>query len=92
MGEGKLFIGLNLRLDKDKGFIFVDQAHYAKEVLETYGMLDYNPTTTLIVPSESLVKGLDEERLSLAEKTIYEALVASLGFLIIIQGQISLAP
>ena len=38
MGEGKVFIGLNLTCDTEKGLIVIDQAHYTREILETYGM------------------------------------------------------
>jgi len=81
MGEGQLFIGLNLIRDKEKGLIFVDQSHYTKEVLETYGMAECNPAATPLLLGESLVKGSDTDLLPPGDKKIYQVLVGSLGYL-----------
>ena len=56
IGEGKVFIGLNLVRDREKGLIFVDQSHYAKEVLEIYGMSECNPAATPLIPVTKLAQ------------------------------------
>jgi len=81
LGEGKLFIGLNLIRDREKGLIFVDQSHYTKEVLEPYRMAKCNPAATPLLLDESLVKGSDTDLLPPEDKKIYQALVRSLGYL-----------
>jgi len=79
--EGKVFIELNLSRDREKGLILINQAHYAKALLDTYGILDCNPVSCLITPGEVLVRGTDLELLSPTEKKLYQAIVGSLSYL-----------
>jgi len=79
--EEKLFIGLNLIRDREKGLIFMDQSYYMKEVLKTYEMAEYNLAATSLVLGESLVKGCKTCLLLQGDKKIYQALVGLLGYL-----------
>jgi len=81
IGEGKVFIGLNLIRDREKGLIFVDQSHYAKEVLQIYGMAECNPAATFLLLGELLVKDSEIDLLPPGDKKIYQTLVESLGYL-----------
>ena len=75
MGCAKLFIGLKLFRDRPRRLLYLDQSHYARDILDTYHMSDCNPCLLPMNPA------LPEERLSDSEKRTYQAIIGSLGYL-----------
>ena len=50
LGEAKVFIGLKITRDREVRTISLDQAHYARSILETYQLIDCNAVSILMQP------------------------------------------
>lgn len=79
LGVANVFVGLRISRDRVQRTIYIDQAHYAKEILETYGMWNCNPVWIPMSPGDILEKKGD--LLSPSEKRTYQAMVRALGYL-----------
>lgn len=71
-------LGIHLTYNED-GSIFIDQAHYLEDILETFQMEDCNPVKTPFAPNTSLSEGSDEE-IAAAKHLPYMSLVGSLMY------------
>ena len=79
LGAANVFVGLRISRDRAQRTIYIDQAHYAKEILETYGMWNCNPVWIPMSPGDILEK--EGDLLSPSEKRTYQAMVGALGYL-----------
>ena len=70
-GIATLFVGLKITRDCENQTIYVDQAHYAREILDTYGMKECNLVNVAITLGKVL--RLEGVLLELAEKGTYQA-------------------
>ena len=76
LGELKYFLGIQ---DNGKGFIWIGQPAYTKNLLKSYGMQDSNPTSTPVDANSKLqpAKNPDEP----LNQTEYQSAVGSLMYL-----------
>lgn len=52
IGEYKFFLGVGIERDWEKGKIRLTQTVYLKAIIERFGLIYRNPTTTLYVSKE----------------------------------------
>ncbi|XP_057418603.1 uncharacterized mitochondrial protein AtMg00810-like [Lotus japonicus] len=76
MGELKLFLGLQIKQEKDK--IYIHQTKYIKDMLKKYNMHKSNDMSTPMYPNTVLDKN-DES--SLVDPTSYRGMIGSLMYL-----------
>ena len=81
-GPAHIFIGLRITRNRDLRQLFIDQAHYARDILQTYGMAACNPCFIPMKPGDQhLPKPLPHDRLSEDDQRTYQAIIGSLGYL-----------
>ena len=82
LGPATVFIGLRIIRDRTRRLIYVDQSHYCRHILDLYRLSDCNPCLIPMNPSDHLLtRAKPEECLSASEKTTYQAIIGSLGYL-----------
>lgn len=82
LGPATVFIGLRIVRDRARRPIYIDQSHYCRDILDLYGLSDCNPCLIPMNPSDHLLtRAKPEECLSASEKTTYQAIIGSLGYL-----------
>ncbi|XP_039128972.1 uncharacterized mitochondrial protein AtMg00810-like [Dioscorea cayenensis subsp. rotundata] len=86
LGELKHFLGLEV--EKTKDGIFLCQQKYAKDLLETYGMLECKPLSTPMEPNIKLRAG---EGKDLEDPRMYRQLVGSLIYLTLTRPDLAYA-
>ncbi|XP_039142881.1 uncharacterized mitochondrial protein AtMg00810-like [Dioscorea cayenensis subsp. rotundata] len=86
LGELKHFLGLEV--EKTKEGMFLCQQKYAKDLLETYGMLECKPLSTPMEPNIKLRAG---EGKNLEDPRMYRQLVGSLIYLTLTRPDLAYA-
>lgn len=63
LGPASVFIGLRIIRDRDHRRIYIDQNHYARDILDLYGMSKCNPCLVPLTSDTPLAKALPSEKL-----------------------------
>lgn len=81
LGPASVFIGLRITRDRENRRLYIDQNHYARDILDLYGMSKCNPCLVPITPDTPLAKALPSEKLPPEQTRLYQAMIGSLGYL-----------
>lgn len=77
MGEARFVLGIQIRRDREKGSISIDQEQYIREILARFEMSDCNPVSTPMDHNQKLTKLMcpqsDDERRELSSIPYQEA-------------------
>lgn len=86
LGELKHFLGVEI--EKTKDGLFLGQQKYARDIIQKYGMMGCNTSST---PMEPNLKLCSHEGKDLEEETMYRQLVGSLIYLTLTRPDIAFA-
>jgi len=67
-GPADIFINIKIRRDRERRIIYLDQSHYARDILDLYGMSDCNPCLLPMNPGTTLTKAKPHECLNDVER------------------------
>ncbi|MBW0554839.1 hypothetical protein O181_094554 [Austropuccinia psidii MF-1] len=80
IGPADLILGV--KVTQSESFLSLDQHHFAESLLELYGMGDYRPFSTPLIPNHHLAASSKEDLSSFsALKISYRSIISSLNYL-----------
>jgi len=88
LDPANVFIGLQITRDREKRTITLDQAHYARDILDLYGFDSSNSISIPMQPTLQLTKAGLNEGLPEKERKLYQTMVSSLGYLMNCNNQL----
>ena len=80
LGKVKEYLGIKINYDRTCGVLVIDQATYARKVIEQFGLLNCKPVATPLPAGYSPVK--NDSQCSSKDRSFYQQIIGSLLYLL----------